>query len=209
MSVVAQREARRVIAFPKCGHTSVINTFMTTYGQSVQRGAVANNSFKGLSEETHSWPAAKVSIAVLRNPLTRLASAYNHLILETQRENFLALGFDQDMIFPEFCQHLGNIDLTADNHLKPQAVSLHEARSGLLHLVQLEQLAEQWPLIVRAFDLPCTTDVAEFNAHHYTVDFDHWSIAFVKEIYADDYKLWEKADVETRAQVPPVDNQAL
>lgn len=227
MSVVAQREARRVITFQKCGHTSVINMFMTPAGQSVARGATpavrisgqpVPEVYKGFSDAVSHWPPAKVSIAVFRNPFERALSAYQHFIVRTLqsdevvvgaagtskkyggvptqgRTTFTQLGFDHEMSFSDFVQHLGSIDLCYDKHLKPQAISFREAASGLVHGIQLEQLHVQWPLLVRAFDLPCTTEVAEFNAADYTADSDHWSYALVTQLYADDLKLWEKAHV--------------
>jgi len=94
MAVVAQRDGIRVIAFQKCGHTSIINMFLTPAGMPLARGtapAIRNSSDKTPAPEVYrgdvvaaqSWPEPELTIAFFRNPLGRALSAYEHFIVRT------------------------------------------------------------------------------------------------------------------------------
>ena len=158
MAVAAQRGRYRVVAFNKCGHTSIINMFLTPPDQSVVRGAMpavqvssdvpVEQVYKGFAEDVDNWPEPAYTIAFFRQPARRMLSVYQHFIVRTMQKElttagytaFTKLGFDASMTFPVFCRHLRSIDLDADLHLKPQVTSLNAAVGGELRTYTLENL---------------------------------------------------------------------
>jgi len=210
-----------MIAYNKCGHTTIVNTFLTPPGESIERGApqayrpairVSNEeaatvrTYRGSPEAAQEWPEPKVTITFFRNPLARALSAYQHFIVRTLRESFINLGFRADMNFSAFCLHLNNVDLNADNHLKPQCVGFQEVYAGgEVYGGQLEQLYTTWPLLVEQYGLDCTTEVAHFNAAAYNLEtLTGIRREMFQKLYADDYALWEAAAFETREAISSV-----
>ena len=226
MAVIAQRNDVRMIAFQKCGHTSIINMFLTPADMSLVRGtapalgapavrnsgdeAAAIDAFRGDAAAAQKWPPPRLTIAFFRNPLMRALSAYQHFIVRTLREelstqgqeSFLSMGFTADMDFAAFCKHLQTIDLTRDPHITPQALSFNEAYDGEeTHAGQLEQLTMIWPLMVDHYGLDCTKEVPRYNEARYMVT-EHMSeesVAIIKQLYNTDHKYWEAAYFEARA----------
>ena len=229
MAVVAQRDGVRVIAFQKCGHTSIINMFLTAPGDEVVRGAKPAvllsgpdypppaKVYKGSS--AHDWPKADITIAFFRHPLQRTYSTYEHFIIRTLvhplisapslgRKQFTELGFKANMSIEDFCEHLTTIDLDYDKHLKPQATSFNELRTDNVWMGRLENLNEQWPLLVESLRLPCAKEVAHFNAASYESYQPGPHVQIIEDLYAEDYELWHNASDEARTQISPVRHQA-
>jgi len=204
MAVIAQRDGVRVVAFQKCGHTSIINMFLTPADVPLVRGgAIPDDAYRGTVEKARSWPEPRLTIAFMRNPLMRAFSAYDHFIIRTQRASIMALGFTPDMSFTQFITHLGEIDLTADEHLKPQWLSFIEACASLdVYGGQLEQLDTTWPLIVDQYGLDCTKEIPHYNRAERDYMWDTEDrlprsvLAAFKVLYATDYACWNAAHFE-------------
>jgi len=224
VAIIAQRNGVRVVAFQKCGSTSIINMFLTPAGMPLIRGtapalntpsvrntgdeAAAIGGHRGDAAAAQDWPKPELTIAFFRNPLMRILSAYEHFLVRTVRDPFLELGFTTDMDFPKFCLHLRNIDLSIDNHLKPQIQSYTEA-SGLPPQVyggQLEQLDITWPLLVEQYGLDCTLEIPQYNAAEYETEgrLTGARLDLFKQLYAADYRMWEASHFETRAPISSV-----
>jgi hypothetical protein len=221
VAVVAQRDGVRVIAFQKCGHTSIINAFLTPLDAEVQRGipgvplirnsgdeAAAIGAYRGDVVAAHSWPKPELTIAFFRNPLARALSAYEHFFVRgTLRTQFEELGFKLSMEFPDFALHLRNIDLNADPHLRPQTTSYMAA--GLhdnIYAGQLEQIDVTWPLLVDQHNLDCSKQMPRYNAATYETE-DRLTgarLLLFEDLYKDDYLLWRAAHFEAGATVSSV-----
>jgi hypothetical protein len=231
MAVVAQRNGVRMIAYQKCGHTSIINMFRTPAGESVQRGRTFDE-LCGTTEDAQDWPKPDTIITFFRHPLLRALSTYEHFLVrgiqhpvnspvisfdgeETKqgkpslgRQSFTDLGFTADMDFPAFVLHLRNIELCADKHLKPQAISFWEAYDGRasVYAGQLEQLHITWPLIVEQYGLDCTLEIPRYNLAEYEVN-DRLSgvrLDMFKDLYLRDYSYWDAAHFETGTPISSV-----
>jgi len=216
VAVVAQRNGVRVVAFQKCGHTSIINMFLTPADMSIVRGdapavrnsgdeAAAIGAYRGSLAVSLNWPKPEFTIAFFREPIRRTLSAYQHFVVRTLkdiggvktlgRRSFTDLGYDADMTFPEFCGHLQYVNLQADNHLRPQTEALMVAGYGTVFGRQLEELSYEWPILVDFLELDCTKEVATFNAAEYDVT-EHLAgnhVAIIEQLYEDDYILWNEA----------------
>ena len=208
MAVVAQYEGTRIVAFQKCGHASLINTFLTPAGEvaKLRRGAMLSGALKGTTTEARDWPDPDLTIAFFRHPLERAISAYENFFVRTWRTEFEALGFTPDMSFVQFLSHLTTIDLSVDAHLKPQAISYFEGylHSAEVYAGRLEQVGITWPLVVEQYNLHCTKNVAHFNTAFYAYDqyiLPQIHIAPFRALYADDYALWEAANFEARTPI--------
>lgn len=212
--VAIQHERIRLVAFQKCGHTSLINMFQTPRDQSVVRGMAPAVKVSGQDtspgvfykgDDTTDWPESEWTLAFFRNPLQRAYSAYQHFIIRTLsyplvsvpslgRKQFVELGFEAGMTFLEFCEHLAIIDLNYDPHLRPQATSFNRAACGHRWLCQLERLDTAWPETVEHFDLPCTKEVVDFNAANYEPCLvDGPEAGIIEVLYAEDYEIWDFA----------------
>lgn len=237
MAVIAQRNGVRVVAFQKCGHTSIINMFLTPADMPLVRGTApalrSDDAYRGYAEDTQDWPEPELTLAFFRNPLIRALSAYEQFIVRgiqrplaspvisfgddhvvapgvpsLGRQSFTDLGFTADMEFKDFCLHLRNIDLNADNHLKPQATSYMQAygNPGQVYSGQLEQLDITWPLLVDQYGLNCTKEVPQYNAAKYETK-DRLTgvhLDLFKKLYAQDYRFWEASHFEARAPLSSV-----
>ena len=203
MAVAAQRHGVRVVAFQKCGHTSIINSFKTPCGEDVVRGADGlDDMFAGVA--TNDWPHPVATIAYLRHPLSRLVSVYNHLVLGTYRENFDQFGMYAGMPFAIFCDRLcdHSTDVDLDPHTKRQAVSLVEMSDDTtLWLARLEEINQRWPAMVDTFGLACVREPAHFNNkarvpwplmyhRHSKADLNN-----LLNVYSVDMDLWETHNV--------------
>ena len=228
MSVVAQRDGVRVVAFNKCGHTSIINMFLTPADKELVRGAapairisnaapVLQEVYRGTAMDAQHWPEPELTITFFRNPLQRALSAYEHFIIRTLdevdgvptlgRESFTKLGFTVGMSWYEFCAHLGKIDLSADDHLKSQAQSFTEVfTGGEVYGGQLEQLSTTWPLIVDQYGLDCTKEVPQYNEAKYDRERMLSTAAYTRfdQLYGADRRYWEAAHFETGTKISPV-----
>ena len=217
MAVIVQRGGVRVVAFQKCGHTSIVNMFLAPAGEPLVRGRSVPHDYalRGDVEAALSWPRPHLTIAFFRNPLQRALSTYEHFIKRTLihpeesnggplslgRQSFTDLGFHPNMEFKDFILHLRNIDLSADKHLKPQHLSFDEALASVdVYGGQLEQLNTTWPLIVDQYGLDCTKEVAQYNKAEYEqIDIGEARLGLFKQLYATDYRYWEACHFEARA----------
>jgi len=228
VAVVAQRNGVRLIAFQKCGHTSLINMFLTPADMPLVRGdapairnsgdeAAAINAYRGDIVAAQNWPKPDLTIAFFRNPLLRALSAYEHFIVRTLkvidgvstlgRQSFTDLGFTADMDFAAFVLHLRNINLKADNHLKPQSTSFIEAYNDEeVYAGQLEQLDTIWPLIVAQYGLDCTLEIPRYNEAEYITHkrLSGVRLSMFKELYARDYAFWKASYFEAGTQISSV-----
>lgn len=200
MGQVVQRNGVRLVAFQKCGHTSLINTFVTPPTFTVERGARHLEAKHGDSKTVGDWPVPVVTVAFFRNPLARTWSVYNHLVRDNFRDEFSCLGIDQSSPFDQFCEAIVSCDdLSFDNHLKPQVQSFREAAKGSYWVARLEEAEWKWPRMCRVFQLDCTTKLARFNI----ADYSHpWTRAYHRmdrkllnallACYAGDNDVWEE-----------------
>ena len=217
MAVVAQWNGVRVVGFQKCGHTSIINMFLTPVDDSIERGKAALivnsqdqaakvGAYRGDLAAAQTWPEPHTTIAFFREPIRRLLSAYQHFIVRTTRSPFIDMGFRSGMAFHEFCAHFITVDPTLDNHLKPQNLSFNEALVGRALIYKLEYLDAIWPQLVEHLGLKCTKEVARFNAAEYDIDthLQGVHVDWVNIKYADDYNTW----CEARETFSPVSSAA-
>ncbi len=131
MSHCLQRNGVRLVAFNKCGHASIINTFNAAPGEKPQRGPSGLDpvTLKGDYKKAETWPEPVVTLAYFRHPLARIASVWNKLMRDTWYTSFHAYGFEKGMSFEAFCKHVMFIrDQPLDPHLRPQAESFRECR---------------------------------------------------------------------------------
>lgn len=209
MTVLAQRDGVRVVGFNKCGHTSVINMFAPR-SEPVKRpqfGApnVINtedlakqaNTYRGDLTNYHDWPHPDVVIAVLRNPVRRALSAYQHFLVRKERSSFTGLGFKFGCTFDEFVEHLVTVDLTGDAHIKPFVPDLIAAGSNSqVLLLPLELLSQIWPVIIEELQIKGTSPTMQFrNKGDYDPD-DFLTPELydtLRTLYQEDYDLWELA----------------
>jgi hypothetical protein len=232
MSIVAQRDGVRVIAFRKCGHTSIINTFMSTPEDKAPSNSAAGpvvvnstdkvkalNAYRGMIPAQEDWPEPDIILSFLRNPVTRALSAYQHFFIRNPgfrgmsfRESLLAAGFTEDMSFEDYVAHLETLTLDEDPHIKPQYPDLEAAGGSDYEYVvaPLEMIDVCWPLMMAEFDVNCPMQVLHENRGGYdpesylTPDLTQR----LKVLYSNDYGLWEVIYNETRKTISPVGHQA-
>jgi hypothetical protein len=193
----------RIVAFNKCGHTSVINTFKTGAGNVSDRSAKKpDGMLQGNGHAAERWPEPIVTIAYFRHPLARVAAVWNHLVRGHHYTPFKAMGFTRDMEFVPFCQHLLWIrDDYLDPHVEHQNLQFRQARGwlGETQIFRLDEISTCWPQMVRTWGLECTTNVAHLNNNSYpegkpwTALFDgHEQIAFdLMQMYREDHQIWQ------------------
>jgi len=226
MTVLAQRGGVRVVAFNKAGHTSIINSFLTPRKKKIMRGgtpALLNTSdeashiggYRGDLTNCHEWPKPEIIVSFIRNPVRRALSAYQHFMVRkitksadgTQtfgRQSFADLGFVIGMTFPQFCEHLATVDLLVDAHLRPQVSDLAEAGAlaecNSFIIAPLEKFDTIWPLVMSELNVDCPLQPAHMNAGKYHPDeFLHGDADdILKELYSEDWNLWEVITHETR-----------
>jgi len=198
-----QRHGVRIVAFNKCGHTSIVNAFQTKPGDYPQRGKnkLAIESLVGDYEKARNWDYPIVTIAYFRHPLARLASVWNHLMRQSWYSSFKSMGFERDMTFPQFLEKLlqekGNY---LDPHVKHQHLNFRECRGWLgdTWIARLDEIATVWPQMVRTWDLDCTTNIAHFNREEYPAGLPwtslyvgHEQLAFdLLKMYDLDLHIW-------------------
>ena len=205
MAVVAQWGPVRVVAFNKCGHTSVINMFLTPRGETPVRGrsAVLNSgeeakklgAYRGDLAACKEWPDPELVVAFFREPIRRALSAYQHFIVRTSRKPFQDLGFTADMSFKDFVMHLRKIDLSADAHLEPQFLAFDQAtpKNTRATLYRIEDLDLAWPNMVKELGLNCTTEVMHYNQGNYDpyqYITDPEIVEVIDDLYQSDNMVW-------------------
>ncbi len=226
MSNVVQRNGVRVVAFNKSGSASIINTFSCSVDKEPERSERSLDVLRGTWDKAINFPDPIITIAYFRHPLLRVASVYNYFftlardeqatvhfmedLFPTQevttkiaktpfRENLIKLGFNQDMSFEAFCDHLitSHVDLTADLHLKRQSESFVECRgkSTDTWIARLDEIETAWPQMVRTWGMDCTTKIAHLNKKNYSWITMYQDIPVIAklllQLYHDDYRIWE------------------
>jgi hypothetical protein len=225
MTVLAQRDKVRVAAFNKCGNSSIINTFMSTpesvghveemlFTPKVLNTADAAKKvggYRGDFTNCHDWPKPDVVVAFVRNPAYRVLSAYQHFVIRTMRYKFKDLGFTQGMPFDKFVDHLLTVDLTTDKHLTPQIDDLVAASGDELCnyiLAPLEMIGEAWPIVMDNVGLGNVVPriVLHLNRGNYNpADFMTSELHDkLRELYSQDYNLWEVICDETREEISSI-----
>lgn len=203
MSHCIQRHAVRIVAFNKCGHATIVNSFTAAVGEKPHRGP---NSLQSISQigdykAAKIWAEPIVTIAFFRHPLARVTSVWNKLMRETWYAPFSPLGFEKGMDFKAFCKHLLFIrECDLDPHLRTQAEQFRECRGWLgdTYIMRLDEMSYAWPQMVRTWDLDCTTQTLHLNRSDYP-DGLPWTamykgldkIAFdLMEMYREDLCIW-------------------
>lgn len=158
-----QRVGVRLITFNKSGHTALNATFMTPPHQSIGGGK------RNLQDETlrggHGaaqvdWPIPVVNVAVLRNPLSRLYSAWNHLTQNHLYKPFGNIGLYQGMPWKDFLADMVvylEKEPTPDPHVEPQMRAfkrLSDYRAENLFL-RLENIDQGWSNMCLWYGLDC------------------------------------------------------
>jgi hypothetical protein len=225
MTALAQRDGVRVVAFNKCGHTSIINTFMSPREgfQNPQPATIASSEIAKvdgyrcnlLDDEWRSWPEPEFIVSFLRDPVQRIISAHQHFCVRKERYKFKELGFKFGMSFPEFVDHLLTVDISADPHLSPCIDDLFTVSGDDKHciLAPLENIQEAWPQIMAVVGL---VDVPREVYHKNKGEYDLRTTSYgqdlhdkIRELYREDYALWEAVkDAETRTTISPVHNSS-
>jgi hypothetical protein len=212
MTVLAQRDGVRVVAFNKCGHTSIINTFMSTKEDlpNTTDRARALGGYQGDLTNFQDWPEPEVIVSFLRNPAHRALSAYHHFCVRKERYKFKELGFEFGMSFPDYVDHLLTVDLTVDAHLAPFIDDLVTAGGDRVYvLAPLELIGECWPIAmdnVGLADVP--REVLHKNKGGYQAE-DYMRFDLhekLRGLYCEDYNLWETIYNEARAEISPISN---
>lgn len=229
MTILAQRDGVRIIGIRKCGHTSIINTFLTNRHEKVEPGVyrpLVRNSGDGLEEikayrgdltNSHDWPAPSIELAFIRNPVHRALSAYQHFIVRgvqhdgtLMRDNFNQLGYKPGMTFAEYCDYLPSVFLD-DPHTTPYSDELLKA--GLpdtpYMIAPLELIDDIWPAFMEQFNIDCPRLLPTVNAGQYQAD-DFLTddlVEKLRELYSEDYLLWEFLYNEARETFSTVNNQ--
>lgn len=225
MTVLAQRDSVRAVGFNKAGHTSVIHTFMSTpesvghVEEMLFAPKVLNTldeaktigGYRGDLTNFHDWPKPDLIFAFLRNPVHRALSAYQHFIIRKERYKFKELGFTFGMPFDKFVDHLLTVDLTADPHLAPQIDDLIAASGDELCnyiLAPLEMIGEAWPIVMDNVGLgdvvPRTVlhrNKGNYNPDDFITPELHDKL---RELYSQDYNLWETICDETREKISSI-----
>lgn len=203
-----QRHSVRIVAFNKCGHASIINSFQAAVGEKPHRGpsSLAKTSLIGDYKKAQQWPEPIVTIAFFRHPLARVASVWNKLMRDTWYASFHVHGFQKDMSFEAFCKHLLFIqDDNTDPHLRPQSEQFNECRGWLggTYIMRLDEISMSWPQMVRTWDLDCTTNLLHLNRADYP-DGKPWTalydgldqVAFdLMQMYGEDLQIWRNRSV--------------
>lgn len=222
MTVVAQRNGVRVVAFNKCGHSSIINTFIQHRRGFVnpEPATIPSNqvntdpdalvkALRSQSDSIVDWPDPHLLIAVIRNPVHRALSAYQHFIIRKERYKFTELGFSRLDIFRNFVNHMRTVDLTADPHLAPYTPDLLKMGGDryTTALLPLELINEAWPIAISNAGLDdVPLEVWHKNAGGYDSElYLHPNqVEILEELYSQDYKLWQAVYDETRASLPAI-----
>lgn len=208
MSHCIQRHSVRIVAFNKCGHATIINSFTAAVGEKPHRGpsSLQDISQIGDYKKARTWADPIVTMAFFRHPLARVASVWNKLMRETWYVSFAPLGFEKDMDFKSFCLHLLFIqDCDLDPHLRSQALSFRECRgrAGDTYIMRLDEISYAWPQMVRTWDLDCTTNIMHLNRAEYP-DGLPWTALYVGlekiafdllRMYREDLKIWRDRSV--------------
>jgi len=203
-----QRHGVRIVAFNKCGHATIINSFTAAVGEKPHRGpsSLQDISQIGDAKKAAKWDEPIVTLAFFRHPLARVASVWNKLMRDTWYVSFKTYGFEKGMDFEAFCLHLLSIqDALVDPHLRPQAESFHECRGWLgdTYIMRLDEISYAWPQMVRTWDLDCTTNILHLNRSDYP-DGKPWTAMYdgmkqitfdLLQVYRDDLYIWRKRAV--------------
>ncbi len=208
MSHCLQRNSVRIVAFNKCGHATIINSFNTAPGEKPHRGenALAEFTLKGDYKKAQIWDSPIVTLAYFRHPLARVASVWNKLMRDTWYTSFAQYGFVKGMTFPEFCNHLLDLDRESlDPHLRPQAESFRECRGwgGDTCIYRLDEMGTAWAQMVRTWDLDCTTNIVHMNRADYP-DGKPWTALYdgnghliyeLAQMYGEDLHIWRNRNI--------------
>jgi len=202
-----QRNSVRIVAFNKCGHATIINSFSTAPGEKPHRGqnSLDKHTLKGDAAKAQAWDQPLVTIAYFRHPLARIASVWNKLMRDTWYASFHQYGFTKGMTFEAFCRHVLFIQHDAlDPHLKPQCESFRECRGwNDTCIYRLDEMSYAWPQMVRTWDLDCTTNIVHMNRADYP-DGKPWTalyeghedlIAQLLDMYGEDLHIWRERKV--------------
>ena len=148
------------------------------------------------------WPAPKHTVVFLRHPLTRTASAWNHLLNQHEDPGYhglVEMGFLRGMSFAEFVQHLmtfhpGDVH---DQHLRPQIYQCYDVVADCenAQVVRVDNLDEEWPELVQSSGLTCTSEIPHFNdfvTARRLEEYEHnYLIATpLIQFYSADYRAW-------------------
>jgi hypothetical protein len=208
-----------MVGFNKCGHTSAINTFVASLNHTdppPQRVKVINSadvaaltgSVRGDLTNFQDWPEPHTIVALIRSPITRIVSAYHHLMVRTQRYNFIDLGFQPGCSFDEFLDHLATIDLTKDAHTASYGPDLLTAGADKHKtiIIPLEEIDTAWPAVLTRLgmdDVP--TEMWHKNKSPESYEFPNYpQFKKIHDVYLNDYNLWEYVLDETRASLPTI-----
>ena len=207
MSHCLQRNGVRIVAFNKCGHATIINSFSAAPGEKPHRGPNSLDAvtLKGDAKKAMAWPEPVVTIAYFRHPLARIASVWNKLMRDTWYTSFAAHGFTKGMSFEAFCKHLLFIDhANLDPHLRPQAESFRACRGwfGDVAIYRLDEISYAWPQMVRTWDLDCTSSVIHLNRADYpegkpwTALYGHDDLVMqLMRMYGEDLHIWRNRKI--------------
>jgi hypothetical protein len=191
-----------MVSFNKSGNTSITTTFAA--GLDVLRGV-----------DTDGWPEPFVTLAYFRHPLARLASVYNYFFelprrvaLKSSyvqptpfRESFENMGFNKDMTFEDFCDHIierSTSMLSEDLHLKRQSESFREHMGNPVDIWigRLDEINVTWPQMVDTWGLECCRGISQHNRQTYSWTEMYEDIpdkaALLEYIYKDDYAVWSR-----------------
>lgn len=216
MTLLAQRDGVRVVAFQKCGHTSIINTFLQRREGFVNpEPAVitqtnwAHDGVRGYPEQAVDWPEPRLLIAVIRSPLRRALSAYMHFMQRKERDNLTRLGFKFGCGLNQYVNHLKTVDLREDQHIAPYAFDVVDATNDKYPtiVIPLELIDVMWPIVIAKeglYDVPLKPWHKNPGHYNYEDVMTPYAESVLSEIYSKDCNLWEAVYDEARTAIPAV-----
>lgn len=208
MTHCIQRHSIRIVAFNKCGHATIINSFTAAVGEKPHRGPSSLQDISQIGDwkKAATWDEPVVTLAYFRHPLARVASVWNKLMRVEYYLTLRPLGFVEGMSFGAFCLHLLAIDRdNLDPHLKPQAASFRQCRgwNGDTYIMRLDEISTAWPQMVRTWGLDCTTETIHLNRSDYP-DGLPWTALYsgnekivfdLLHMYSEDLQIWRDRSV--------------
>ena len=203
---ILQLDRVRLVVFNKAAHTSLANAISTNRGFPVVRSAGTSKGAKASVFRSNAdqldpeWAAANKPVITgvfVRHPLARCVSAWNHLIIQEKYQTLLDLGFEEQMPFEAFCEHLLSLDDdTLDIHLQTQTRQMERVPDvGMTWIGQVDQLEQHWHDFVHFTDLPVADTVPRLNGPkqsvpwttHYTQEL---ALKMLRERYWRDLMFW-------------------
>lgn len=176
-----------LLIIPKAASTSLRHALLVAGGHR-DPDAPDEGKLRVFRNRGLKWASsAPFVVATVRHPLSRLVSCWRHRIGIEITRCLRGLGFDRDMSFPEFVQHLAKVGPDVEGHTTRQSRYL---RVGYDLLCRVESLETDWQR-VREIEpkLPPLGHMKNTGGSSgWAQYYDQPTEQLARDIYADDFR---------------------